>query len=164
MEEVVSVQTVDKTMCVDSVMDTRGSEEKQVEGSSMNIREKRLDELDENDMKKLSFKTPVECELFYFTYAKVVGFGVRSETPRVNHNDIVTSLRFCCDCEGVRSDKDKNRKDKKRKPRDETRCLCKAFISFKYMKQICTYIVKEFIKGTQSWPCSTTTSEYNSSF
>jgi len=46
----------------------------------------------------------------------------------------------------VRSDKDRNREDKKRKPRDEKRYLCKAFISFKYMKQTCRYIVEEFIK------------------
>ena len=135
MEKVVPVQTVNNIMCVDGVVDHQGSEEKEDEGSSMNIREKRLDELDENDMNKLNFKTPVECELLYFTYAKAVGFGVRRETPRINHNGIVTSLRFYCDREGVRSYKDKNREDKKRKPRDETRCLCKAFISFKYIKK-----------------------------
>ena len=56
------------------------------------------------------------------------------------------SLRFCCDRECVISNKDKNREDKKRKPRDETRCLYKAFISFKNIKQTCRYIVKEFIK------------------
>ena len=146
MDTIVLVQTVDKIMCVHGVVDPQGSEEKEVAGSSMNIREKRLDELDENNMKKLSFKTPMECELLYFTYVKAVGFGVRREMPRINCNGIVTSLRFYCDREGVRSYKDKNREDKKRKPRDETRCLCKAFISFKYMKQTCTYIVKEFIK------------------
>jgi len=82
----------------------------------LTIRDKRLDEVDENNMKKLSFKIPVECELFYFTYAKAVGFGVRWKTPQINHSSIVTSLRFCCDREGVRFDKDKNRKDKKRSP------------------------------------------------
>ena len=56
----------------------------------------------------------------------------------------MTPFRFYCDREGVRSDKDKNREDKKRKSSDETRC--KAFINFKYMKQTCRYVVKEFIK------------------
>ena len=32
--------------------------------------DKRLDNLDENDKKKLIFKTPVECDVFYFSYAK----------------------------------------------------------------------------------------------
>ena len=54
MEKVVPVQTVNNIMCVDGVVDHQGSEEKEVEGSSMNIREKRLDELDENDMNKLN--------------------------------------------------------------------------------------------------------------
>ena len=38
--------------------------------------DKRLDNLDENDKKKLIFKTPVECDVFYFSYAKAVGFGL----------------------------------------------------------------------------------------
>jgi len=54
MEKVVPVQTVNNIMCVDGVVDHQGSEEKEDEGSSMNIREKRLDELDENDMNKLN--------------------------------------------------------------------------------------------------------------
>ncbi|KAJ8443116.1 hypothetical protein Cgig2_030884 [Carnegiea gigantea] len=95
-------------------------EEKQNEGTSSNFIEKRLDDLNENDMKKLIFKTPVECEVFYFTYAKAVGFGVRRGAPRINRHGVVTSLRFCCDRKGVRSKKDKNCEDKKRKARDET--------------------------------------------
>ncbi|KAJ8428830.1 hypothetical protein Cgig2_005895 [Carnegiea gigantea] len=64
----------------------------------------------------------------------------------MNRHGIVTSLCFCCDREGVRSEKDKNREDKKRKARDETRCFYKAFIRMKYMKTTCQYIVKEFKK------------------
>ncbi|KAJ8441863.1 hypothetical protein Cgig2_034122 [Carnegiea gigantea] len=146
MEGVDPIEIVDETQCVQDIMDDIVSEEKQNEGTSSNVIDKMLEDLVENDMKKLIFKTPVECEVFYFTYAKTVGFGVKREAPRMNHHGIVTSLCFCCDCEGVRSEKDKNREDKKRKPRDETRCFCKAFISMKYMKTTCQYIVKEFKK------------------
>ncbi|KAJ8429293.1 hypothetical protein Cgig2_000218 [Carnegiea gigantea] len=145
-EGVDPIGIVDETQCVQDIMDDIVSEEKQNEGISSNFIDKRLDDVDENDMKKLIFKTPVEYEVFYFTYAKAVGFGVRREAPRMNHHGIVTSLRFCCDREGVRSEKDKNREDKKRKARDETRCFYKAFTSMKYMKTTCQYIVKEFKK------------------
>ena len=47
--KVVLIQTMDNIMCVVSVVDPQGSKKKQVEGSSMNIREKR----------------PMECELLY---------------------------------------------------------------------------------------------------
>ena len=46
------------------------------ERTSSNFMDKRLDNLDENDKKKLIFKTPVECDVFYFSYAKAVGFGL----------------------------------------------------------------------------------------
>ncbi|KAJ8429694.1 hypothetical protein Cgig2_004493 [Carnegiea gigantea] len=123
MEGVDPIEIVNKTQCIEDIMDDLVSEEKQNEGTSSNFIGKRLDDLDENDMKTLIFKTPVECEVFYFIYAKAVGFGVIRETPRINRHGMVTSLRFCCDREGARSEKDRNRKDKKRKARDETRCL-----------------------------------------
>jgi len=75
-------------------------------------------------MKKLSFKTPSKCEVFYFIYAKVVGFGVKKETWRVNHNYMVTLLRYLCDQEALRTEKNKNRVNKKRKQRDEIRYHC----------------------------------------
>ncbi|KAJ8430382.1 hypothetical protein Cgig2_011903 [Carnegiea gigantea] len=146
MEGVDPMGIVDETQCVQDIMDDIVTEEKQNEGTSWNFIDKRLDDHDENNMKKLIFKTPVECEVFYLTYAKAVGFGARREALRMNRHGIVTSLRFCCDREGVRSEKDKNRGDKKRKARDETRCFCKAFISIKYMKIACQHIVKEFKK------------------
>ncbi|KAJ8425757.1 hypothetical protein Cgig2_028521 [Carnegiea gigantea] len=121
MEGVDPIGIVDKTQCVEDIMDDLVSEEKQNEGTSSNFMDKRLDDLDENDMKKLIFKTPVKCEMFHCTYAKAVGFGVRRETPRINHHGMVTSLRFCCDREGMRSEKDRNRQDMKRKAKDETR-------------------------------------------
>ncbi|KAJ8429070.1 hypothetical protein Cgig2_031361 [Carnegiea gigantea] len=132
IEGVDLIGIVDETQCVQDIMHDIVSEEKQNEGTSSNFIDKRLDNLDENDMKKLIFKTPVECEVFYFSYAKAIGFGVGREALRINRHGIVTSLRFCCDREGVRSEKDKNCEDKKRKARDETRCFCKAFIKHKY--------------------------------
>ena len=119
----------------------------------MNFKDKRLDNLDEKDMKKLRFKTLVECEVFYFTYTKAVGFGVRRETPQINHHGIVITLWFCCDFKGARFEKDKNHKDRKMMARNELKCFCKAFISFKYLKQ-----------ATQKLSCSITTSEFDSSF
>ncbi|KAJ8429068.1 hypothetical protein Cgig2_031359 [Carnegiea gigantea] len=126
---------VDETQCVQDIMDDIVSEEKQNEGTSSNFIDKRLDNLDENDMKKLIFKTPVESEVFYFSYAKAIGFGVGREALRINRHGIVTSLLFCCDREGVRSEKDKNCEDKKRKARDETRCFCKAFIIKEFKRE-----------------------------
>jgi len=48
---------------------------------------KRLDELYENDMKKLSFKTPSELEVFYFTYAKWLDLG-----PKKRHGELITII------------------------------------------------------------------------
>ena len=70
MEGVDPIEIVDKTQCVEDIIDDLVSEKKENEGTSSNFRDKRLDDLDENDMKKLIFKTPVECEVFYFIYAK----------------------------------------------------------------------------------------------
>jgi len=81
MEGVDPIEIVDETQCVQDTMDDIVSEEKQNEGTSSNFIDKRLDDLDKNDMKKLIFKTPVECEVFYFSYAKAVGFGVRRDAP-----------------------------------------------------------------------------------
>ena len=81
MEGVDPIEIIDETQCVQDIMDDIVSEEKQNEGTSSNFIDKRLDDLDENDMKKLIFKTPVECEVFYFSYAKAVGFGVRRDAP-----------------------------------------------------------------------------------
>ncbi|KAJ8434631.1 hypothetical protein Cgig2_033117 [Carnegiea gigantea] len=111
MEGVDPIVIVDETQYVQDIVDDIVSEEKQNEGTNSNFIDKRLDDLDENDMKKLIFKTPVEREVFYFTYTKAVEFGVRREASRINRHGIVTSLRFCCDREGVRSEKDKNREE-----------------------------------------------------
>jgi len=81
MEGVDPIEIIDETQCVQDIMDDIVSEEKQNEGTSSNFIDKRLDDLDKNDMKKLIFKTPVECEVFYFSYAKAVGFGVRRDAP-----------------------------------------------------------------------------------
>ncbi|KAJ8427396.1 hypothetical protein Cgig2_027946 [Carnegiea gigantea] len=121
MEGVDPIEIVDKTQCVEDIMHDLVSEEKKNEGSRSNFIKKRPDNLDENNMKNLIFKTPIEFEVFYFTCAKAVGFGVRRETPQINHHGIVTSSWFCCDRKGVRSEKDKNREDKRRKAGHETR-------------------------------------------
>ncbi|KAJ8420445.1 hypothetical protein Cgig2_002657 [Carnegiea gigantea] len=229
MEGIDPIRIIDKTQYVEDIMYDLVSEEKQNEGIRSNFIEKRLDDLNENNMKKLIFKILVECEVLYFTYAKAVGFGVRRETPRITRHGIVTSLRFCCDCERVRSEKDKNRKEKKRKARDETRdidecevlyftyakavgfgvrretpritrhgivtslrfcydcervrsekdknrkekkrkardetrCFCKAFIRMKYMKKNTSVYSRRVQEGTQSSSWSTSISESNSSF
>ncbi|KAJ8427505.1 hypothetical protein Cgig2_017246 [Carnegiea gigantea] len=163
MEGVDPIEIIDKSQCVEDIVDDLLSEEKENEGTSSNFIGKRLDDLDENDIKKLIFKTPVKCEVFYFIYAKAVGLGVIRETLRINRHGMVTSLRFCCVREGVRSEKDKNREDKKRKARDETRCFCKAFISMKYIKKNMSVYSKRVQEGTQSSSCSTATSESDSS-
>jgi len=117
MEGVDPIEIINKTQCVEDIMYDLVSEENQNEGTRLNFIDKRLDELDKNDMKKLIFKIPVECEVFYFTYAKALGFGVRRETPRINRRGMVTSLRFCSDREGVRSRR--TRTMKRRKGRQE---------------------------------------------
>ncbi|KAJ8421652.1 hypothetical protein Cgig2_031129 [Carnegiea gigantea] len=85
MEGVDPIEIIDRTQCVKDIMDDLVSEEKQNERSSSNFIDKRLDDLDKNNMKKLIFKTPMECEVFYFTYAKVVGFGLEER----NHELII---------------------------------------------------------------------------
>ncbi|KAL4288012.1 protein FAR1-RELATED SEQUENCE 5-like [Arachis ipaensis] len=70
---------------------------------------------------------------FYNHYAKSVGFGARkSKTWKNSKGEYVKQL-FVCSREGFRPEKYYNIKNRKRKPKSETRCGCLARFVVRFM-------------------------------
>jgi len=83
-------------------------------------------------MRKLIFKSLNLCCEFYKLYAKSKGFGMQEKTACKSRTDgHPTSKRFKCAAKGLHLQKYVDNPNRKKKPKELTRCNCKAEIRFK---------------------------------
>ncbi|GAU26907.1 hypothetical protein TSUD_03100 [Trifolium subterraneum] len=93
---------------------------------------------------EMKFESEASAYDFYNSYSKRIGFGIRREYANKNRVDgILTSRRFTCFKEGIRSvDK---RYDSIAEPRAETRTGCQARMAISLDRKIGKYKVVDFI-------------------
>ncbi|KAL3500604.1 hypothetical protein ACH5RR_039697 [Cinchona calisaya] len=109
--------------------------------------DKELDELTEKEVLGLKFNTAEDAELFYETYAKVVGFIVRTATTSRDKDNMVRYKRWVCSREGFTENKWVNNLDGKQNPkpvRRSWRTGCLAYFRIRYDGKSGKYVVSRF--------------------
>ncbi|KAL4278814.1 hypothetical protein GQ457_03G033600 [Hibiscus cannabinus] len=106
---------------------------------------KELKDFDESDMDMLKWASIEECIEFYYTYAKVKGFGVRKGTSVKSRTDGHLILKtLMCHKQGARCEKWNNLPTRRRVVKPISRVGCLARIQFKYHEQYKIWKVQKF--------------------
>jgi hypothetical protein len=79
-----------------------------------------------DDVGRYDFASLDVAYLFYCWFARMSGFSVRKAQMIRDREGVVLQQTFLCSCEGFREDRGLTRENRKREPRNETRCGCKA--------------------------------------
>lgn len=105
------------------------------------------DDLNEEDVKNMTFDTVDEAETFYNLYAKCLGFGIRKEDLKIDKATGFISMRkWVCAKEGYRRNKWLKGENKRREPRALTRVGCLATLRVRFDRKQKKFIVTQFIK------------------
>ncbi|PNX89196.1 FAR1 DNA-binding domain protein, partial [Trifolium pratense] len=78
------------------------------------------------DVRKYEFVGLDVAYMFYCWFAKTSGFSVRKGHVVRNHEGNILQQTFLCSCEGFREDRGLTLENRKREPKNETRCGCNA--------------------------------------
>ena len=98
------------------------------------------------DMRKLILKSLDLCCELYKMYAKSRGFGVYKKRACKTRTDGYSTFKiFKCSVEDLHLQKYLHNSNKKRKPKELTRCNCEAEIQFKWIKDVDHWIVARFV-------------------
>ncbi|XP_062014143.1 protein FAR1-RELATED SEQUENCE 5-like [Rosa rugosa] len=105
----------------------------------------RFDRLSANDVLGKEFKSVEEAEIFYFAYAKAMGFDVRKDDKYVSARmGRVTIRQLVCSAQGKRREEYMNNSNKVRMPKKLTRCNCPCLFKVRYFKKNNSYVVVDF--------------------
>ncbi|KAM5574058.1 protein FAR1-RELATED SEQUENCE 5-like [Rosa sericea] len=105
----------------------------------------RFDRLSTNDVLGKEFKSVEEAEIFYFAYAKAMGFDVRKDDKYVSaRTGRVTIRQLVCSAQGKRREEYMNNSNKVRMPKKLTRCNCPCLFKVRYFKKKNSYVVVDF--------------------
>lgn len=105
------------------------------------------DDLNEEDVKNMTFDTVDEAETFYNLYAKCLGFGIRKEDLKIDKvTGFISMRKWVCAKEGYRRNKWLKGENKGREPRALTRVGCLATLRVRFDRKQKKFIVTQFIK------------------
>jgi hypothetical protein len=79
-----------------------------------------------SDLRRYEFVTLDVAYMFYCWFARTTGFSVRKGQVVRNGNGQIIQQTFSSSCQGFREDRGLTKENRKREPRNETRCGCKA--------------------------------------
>ncbi|XP_027172026.1 protein FAR1-RELATED SEQUENCE 5-like [Coffea eugenioides] len=118
----------------------------QEEVMANNVQARCIDDLEYDQVMNMTFDSVEDAELFYFVYARAMGFGIR-RSDRKYYDDGKTRYRkwLCCR-EGEREERWKTMENRMREAKVVTRVKCKACFRIKYDLPSSKFIVTEFLR------------------
>ncbi|XP_038713315.1 protein FAR1-RELATED SEQUENCE 5-like isoform X2 [Tripterygium wilfordii] len=92
----------------------------------------------------MRFGSADEAKSFYNTYARAIGFSIRARDVKKKDGEDVMR-EWVCSREGHRAQKYFDRKDRKRRPREETRCGCNAKFRVNFDKDDGKWVISRLV-------------------
>ncbi|KAK0571085.1 hypothetical protein LWI29_010716 [Acer saccharum] len=102
-------------------------------------------DVDINQIKNMKFDSMDDARSFYLGYARGNGFGIRATNLDHDREGRVLRRKWVCDKQGSRREEYLTNKDRKRKPRLQTRQNCKACFSIGLDSDTLKYSVRVFM-------------------
>ena len=91
-----------------------------------------VDDIESDEVMKMTFPSESHAKLFYNTYARAIGFSIRKSDFKMFDSEIVKYRKWVCSCERERNPKWKNLQNRQREAKPDFRTNCEACFRIKY--------------------------------